>query len=455
MIKRIKESIGLKTFLSMMSLLVICCIIIYGLVLCFLPKNFQNELESQFTSDFQKLVGTLEQNGIEENTQQVADFSIKNNASVLITDANELEIFSINTAAAEGASSSDKSLSTIAKFDYNGQSYAINATASFIAVTQSYDVLLKLLPFIAVVIILIAIMGAYICSHSFSKPLVEICDVAKRMTNLDMTWKCNTSRSDEIGILASSLNEMSERLEAALTSLKAANNQLQNDIEKEKQQEKQRVDFFTAVSHELKTPITIIKGELEGMIYQIGAYKDRDVYLRHSLKTVDEMEKLVKEIIAAARMGGSDFKIAAINLNISEMVQRCCRKLQGVAEDKGIEMILDIQPDFHYRGDEKLIVKAFSNIIGNAVSYSPDDAKVFITLKDSELCVENTGIHISDNDLKQIFIPFYRIDKSHNRNTGGSGLGLYIVKTIFEHHGISYQMANTEQGVKFTVSFCN
>ena len=91
-----------------------------------------------------------------------------------------------------------------------------------------------------------------------------------------MTWKCEVKRSDEIGVLAASLNEMSDRLAEALDSLQSANEKLQQDIEKEREQEKQRIDFFTAVSHELKTPIAIMKGELEGMICQVGEYRDRD-----------------------------------------------------------------------------------------------------------------------------------------------------------------------------------
>ena len=97
--------------------------------------------------------------------------------------------------------------------------------------------------------------------------------------------------------------------------------------------------------------------------------------------------------------------------------------------------------------------QAVSNIINNAVIYSPEQAEVEVELSDAMLTVHNTGVHIKDEDLEQLFIPFFRVDKSRNRNTGGSGLGLYIVKTIFDHHRISYKLGNTENGVKFTVGF--
>src|SRR5699024_201478 len=129
-----------------------------------------------------------------------------------------------------------------------------------------------LIPFIAVVIVLISVIGAVVCSRYYSRPLVSISNVAKRMTTLDMTWKCEVNRKDEIGVLAASLNEMAQRLSSTMERRQAANEQLQQDIEREREQEKQRIDFFTAVSHELKTPIAILKGELEGMLYQVGEY---------------------------------------------------------------------------------------------------------------------------------------------------------------------------------------
>ena len=165
-----------------------------------------------------------------------------------------------------------------------------------------------------------------------------------------MTWKCEVNRKDEIGVLAASLNEMAEQLNNALASLRSANWQLKKDIEREREQEKQRVEFFTAVSHELKTPIAIIKGQLEGMIYQVGEYKDRDTYLRRCMKTTNDMEALVKEILSAARMGGSDFHLERTDLDISQMLRKVCQQFRGRMEDKQMELRMDIQPEYHYQG---------------------------------------------------------------------------------------------------------
>lgn len=450
--KRISESIQAKTFISMLTLLVGCCIIIYAMVMIFLPKNYQTKLEKQITSDFCKMIEILEKNGWEENADNILEFSIKNNASVRISDEHDNNVFSVNFLKTEDGEFSP-SISCSADFEQGGQIFRVSVIVSLVAVTQSYDILIKLIPLIAAMILLISVIGALVCSNYYSKPLVNICGVARRMAKLDMTWKCDLNRKDEIGVLAASLNEMSDRLSNTMDSLQTANEQLQQDIEREREQENQRIDFFTSVSHELKTPIAIIRGELEGMIYQVGEYKDRDAYLHHCLKTVGDMEKIVKEILLAAKMGGSDFRLVRSDLNLSEILQESCRKIKGIIEDKQMELLLKIQPGFRYDGDRRLLEKAFSNVISNAVAYSPTESMVTVSLQDRIFTVENTGVHIAENDLKRLFTPFYRIDKSRNRNNGGSGLGLYITKTILDHHDIPHKIENTENGVKFSAFF--
>lgn len=112
----------------------------------------------------------------------------------------------------------------------------------------------------------------------------------------------NGQRTDELGILGKSLNKLSQNLRAALTDLKKANAELEADIEREKKLEQAQLDFFSAASHELKTPITIIKGQLEGMLLGIGAYKDREKYLSRSLGVTQILESMVYELLTISRL---------------------------------------------------------------------------------------------------------------------------------------------------------
>ena len=162
------------------------------------------------------------------------------------------------------------------------------------------------------------------------------------------------------------------------------------------------------------------------------------------------MEALVKEILAAARLGGSDFRLVCTDLDFSGLLQSVCRKFLGPMEDKQIALTLAIQPGVHCRGDLRLLEKAFDNVLSNAVAYSPAGARITVRLQEGVCTIENTGIQIAEEDLARLFTPFYRVDKSRSRNSGGSGLGLYITKTILDRHGIRHTLANTENGVKFT-----
>ena len=188
------------------------------------------------------------------------------------------------------------------------------------------------------------------------------------------------------------------------------------------------------------------------MLYQVGDYKNRDIYLQKSLITVDDMDTLVKEILSISKINDSDFALTISKMNIGQLVRQCGRKWQSIAEIKEQQFKTDID-DYIYNGDINLMQKAISNIIGNAVNHSPQKAFISITLKNGILNVINSGVSISDVDIKQIFEPFYRIENSHNRKTGGSGLGLYIVKNILEQHKLKYKIKNTEKVICFTIDF--
>ena len=437
----------------MLALLAACCLMIYGIVMLVLPQNYYTDLEDQVADDFDALLDTFDEKTWAASTDEIERFATHNHALVnIINDSGEV-LYSVNHSTPEPGSPVSIVRRTHgfgAMFTEGMARYYLMVSAARVTAARPLAVLVRLLPLITAAILLVSVVGAYLLSRYYSRPLIAISQTARQMAALDLTGQCEVRRQDEIGVLAASLNEMSAQLSTALADLQAANGQLKQDIEREREQERQRVEFFTAVSHELKTPIAIIKGQLEGMIYQVGDYKDRDTYLRHCLKTTNDMEALVKEILAAARLGGSDFRLVCTDLDFSGLLQSVCRKFLGPMEDKQIALTLAIQPGVHCRGDLRLLEKAFDNVLSNAVAYSPAGARITVRLQEGVCTIENTGIQIAEEDLARLFTPFYRVDKSRSRNSGGSGLGLYITKTILDRHGIRHTLANTENGVKFT-----
>ncbi len=423
----------------------------YGIVIKVMPNNYRSVTLSNYTEEIKNLVSELESESLEEGINEIYNFCIDYSANAELKGNDTVYRF----GEATNEEGTTQTISSGVTFIDSNENYILSLSVSEGTVNQIMVTFLKITPAILLLIFLISIISAQIISRVITKPVIDISYISKKLTKLDMTWRCNTSRTDEIGILANNLDTMAKRLNETLNELTVANKQLQKDIEKEKEREKLQTEFFRAVSHELKTPLTIIKGELEGMIYEVGEYKDKEKYLKHSLKVANDMENLIKEILSVAMIKEENFKLNEKEFNFANTIRNVLKKYQGIAEDKGIEIITNIGEQYHFIGDERLLENAISNIVSNAVMYSPKKEKVFIEFKSNKVKIENTGIHIENKDLEQLFNPFFRVDKSRNKNTGGSGLGLYIVKTIFDYHNISYKIENSQKGILFTIKLPN
>ena len=450
--KKIKSSLWLKIFLLLTTLLFAVSILLYGTIMAVMPASYKYALTSNYTEQVSRLIADLEHHDLDDATQKIYEFCINNNAGALLS-GNQTSLSFGEGILDEQQREQNVFQTASASLALENGTYTLQITMSARAVNQLTETFWRLLPIVGIAVLTISLIASYFVTRLLTKPILEISDISKRLTTLDMTWRCDTSRTDEVGTLALNLNTMAARLDSTLKELSAANEKLQADIEQERRLEKLRVDFFQAVSHELKTPITVLKGELEGMIYQVGEYKDRDTHLRQSLRTVNDMELLVKEILSASRMAGSDFSLTLSDVDLSQLVRECCRKWQGAAEDREQRFQAEIEDGRTCQGDMALLQKAVSNIIGNAVAHSPSQAEISVTLAGNILQVRNSGVSIDSANLEKIFEPFYRVDRSHNRNTGGSGLGLYIVKTILERHGFSFRMNSTDDEVCFTAIF--
>ena len=319
---------------------------------------------------------------------------------------------------------------------------------------EAEDSIVLFFPFAIIAIIVIAFTISSFYAILISKPLIKINKVAKKMAKLDFDNVIVINGEDEIGELSNSLNLMNKNLKESFKKLEKMNSQLTEEIEMERKLEKERREFVATISHELKSPITIINGQLEGMIYNIGKYKDRDKYLKESYEVTQKMSELVQEILHLSERENGEFKYNFTNVNISKVTNSVIRELKYFIDEKNLELKTYIDEDVFVNSDEKLIKKAITNTVKNAITHSPLKEKIIIKLTDSELSVENTGITIPKDQLGEIFNAFYRVDKSRNRKTGGTGLGLYIVRTILDkHENIQYTIESSENSVLFKMKF--
>ena len=347
--------------------------------------------------------------------------------------------------------STAQTYTTDVTFSEDKASYTLSVISLSKTASELFSLLLRFIPLVLTVILLLSALSALICSRVIVAPIAKISQISKRMTELDMTWRCDTDRKDEIGVLSSSLNTMAARLQSTMEELETANQQLTKDVKKFKMLEEQHRNFFAAVSHELKTPLTILKGQLENMILGFGDYQNHDKYLPQVLKSAEDIEYLVKEILSITKMETMNIGSSLETLSLADMISKVVTELQPLAAEKDIAILQNIPEDISVSLNRNLFAKALSNIIGNAIRHSKDGAKVYADFdRDTHiLVVENTGVFLDEDNLENMFTPFYRADKSRSKATGGSGLGLYIVKTILDLHQMGYQISNTDKGVAF------
>ena len=209
---------------------------------------------------------------------------------------------------------------------------------------QAVEALNRAAPCLALALLAFSLLCAVGYSRYLARPIVRISSIAGRMAELDFQWKCGETRRDEIGALGRSLDEMAERLSAALAELEEANAALRGDMERARELERQRLAFFSAASHELKTPVTILKGQLSGMLDGVGVYRDREKYLARSLQVAGRMEALVGELLAVSRMesdGASRREVVELSALTAEKLAQDAELL----EQRGISLEDPAEPD--------------------------------------------------------------------------------------------------------------
>lgn len=343
-------------------------------------------------------------------------------------------------------------------FKMDGKEYTMFVSGGMQPVNQAMEILQKLFPYIFGIAVLTAVFFAAASSFYLTRPIVKLSRISKRMASLDFDNFYQGKRKDEIGALGADLNELSKNLSNALDELKKANESLKSDIEKEREIEKKRIAFFSAVSHELKTPITILKGHLSGILQGVGGYQDREYYLRRSQDTVEKMKNMVTELLTVSRIENQTFHVQ--RTDIAELLRQKVADLTELIENKSLGLEVTIPEHLYADVNPDMLEKVFSNLLMNAIRYTPEgkENEVRVVLRSVqederiECLVENTGVHISEEDLPHVFEAFYRAEQSRNSQTGGSGLGLYIVKMILEQHGAQYFISNMEDGVRFFFS---
>ena len=467
MIRKMKSRLSVKVFLLTLLLIAACCFTTYSFILQAAPKNYQYDIEdvdlelsflpdefSRTEKEYAYMFLEAESDLIEEQYENEFELHF------FQADGQEVSLHDIDQLVGGQITDYEKKEKTkpyTVSFADSDSIYTLLVTRNPAKHTQTEEAIQGTLPVLCLVVLLGSIISAFFYSWYMTAPIKKVSKLSKQMADMDFSGFCPVGRADEIGVLSDSLNTLSRKLEVALSELQEANQKLQADIDMEKQLEKQRVEFFSAASHELKTPITIIKGQLQGMLYQVGRYKDRETYLAQSLEVTDTLEKMVQELLAISRLDTPGYTCKKCRLNLNKLIVDRITAFEDLFMQRDLTVEQFISPEIYILGDMQLLQKVLDNLLGNAAAYSEAGNNIIVNLwKEADnvgLTIENTGAHIPDEDIPKLFEAFYRVDQSRNRQTGGTGLGLYIVKTILDLHSAKIKIANTIQGVIVYVQF--
>ena len=485
-----RQSLTFKIFLITSLILLFTSILTLSIISLATPITYTNLSSEELAKKSTLLLEKLAVTDIKEAGTILDQFIIDQNVYLLLTDENgkiidDISQFAltqqnefdqdgnlieqiyttydtaIKTMEEEGdtmlttLTSNENSLTYEVCFKDQNHSYYLTLIPRRKMVNQTVQALQKVAPWLLAIMLIISLIGARIYAFYITKPILKLNQAAQHLAQLDFDYSISQHRQDEIGQLSQHLNELAVKLNLALTELKGSNAKLSNALDEQKTLIQQKTTFFNAASHELKTPLTILKGNLEGMIANIPPYDQHDIYLARCLKVTHRMDELIKEILMISKLEKNHHLYERKRLTLTPFIQELCQLDELLIEEKKLQLIFDLKNDFCFEGDSSLIRKMIDNLLSNAIFYSPCQATIRICCRHNKqegiLEIENTGVHIKEENLDKLFDCFYREDSSRNRQTGGSGLGLTLVRLILNEHKGSIKAYNSKEGVVFQV----
>lgn len=451
------ESIGIKKKLFIIStgIVVATSILIYAALFILFPRIYLHTKISNIKSDTDVLITKMGENPNFNYQQGINEYAYQNGAIAALLDFKGNVIYTPNKFERNMIQSREievepnRDIFRKKKTDYEiaisvyvkslNKNCILKVNMPLRFKDDINRVIIIIFPIIVLITIALGVFSVLVYSSVISNPLLSINRVARDIAQLKFDNKLKPEGNDEFAELSNSINLISENLEKNISMLEKANEKLRKDIEREKEIDRKRRDFINAISHELKTPITVISGQVEGMIYNIGPYKNRDKYLKETLESVNELNSLAHEIISLAKIE-EGVGIQLENKSINELVKEVLSGYEYFIEKEKLNISLNEKNQIFREIDKGIVKKILSNLIGNAVKYSR--SYIEISIYENVIEIKNDVIEsIDEKDIEEIFTPFYRGDKSRNKKKPGTGLGLYIVKSLIQAHGgMSYSV---------------
>ena len=321
---------------------------------------------------------------------------------------------------------------------HNKKNIIIEIVTTKDSLSSTLQNLLYILFFIMPIILIFALLAANFLIYKSFLPIQNILDELKQINATDLSARLKNSKNqDEINQLVNEINNLLSRLE--------------NSFEQISQ-------FSSDASHELKTPLTIIKGEIE-----IALRKDRTINeykkaLSNSLEEITNIEKTTNDLLFLAKNEKDLLTQKEEFFYLDEIVDESINELKSYAKLQEVEIEFIIENSGELKGIPNLLKIAIKNGLKNAIQFSNKNSKVIVKIYEKDemyhIMIQDFGIGISNDELSKIFDKFYRTDKSRNKNSGGTGLGMSILKKIVDIHKGKVEVTSVENiGTTLVLSF--
>ncbi|AMM58488.1 TPA: HAMP domain-containing histidine kinase [Clostridioides difficile] len=322
----------------------------------------------------------------------------------------------------------------------------------FYLVVEEFSINSKFEFWIWFIILVIFIMSIdFLLGKFISEPITSINKSAKSMSQLDFSNPCTVNTNDEFGELSRSLNTMSTNLQQALSDLESANIQLEKDVNKERMLLEQRKELVDTISHEMKTPLGIIRAYTEGLIDEVDEEKKKN-YMNVIIEETDRMNNMIVSLLDLSALEAGVSKLNPERFDFIEFVETVAGRLLIDIPDANFYFTYDL-PEYEVFvvADKMRMEQVVENLVINAkkhVVYN-GNLDLSITCENGLLLFEiyNDGRFIEQDEISKIWSKFYRSVQS--QRTGGSGLGLAIVSQILTMQGLEYGVNNRDRGVEF------
>lgn len=466
----------ISTFLVVVAILIVNDVIlveVYKYYKIQIAKNLYNKINEYYETDSTYAIDS-----------ELRQIEIKNNIEVLILNDNGDIAYFGNKDILETVNAINKVSSTLIEKEQNmeirnysnlpnnkfiimsanlSNGYEMFVKIPVTAIQESVKISNKALVLLGCVLIIISACIASIVSKKFTEPILQLNRITKKMANLDFSEKYSSKNgSEEINDLGQNINEMSEKLERTIGQLRRNNDELEKDVEEKLKIDEMRKQFISDVSHELKTPIGLIQGYAEGLIENVNNDEEsRKFYAGVINDEAKKMDMMVKKLLELMKLEYKEHKFKNTQFNLTELIKEELRRETINIKEKNIEIEFDDKREQVIFGDQEYIEQVVNNYLTNAIKHCEkidNEKKISISYelrKDGKLrmTVFNTGRKIPEDYINKIWGRFYKIDSSRNREEGGTGIGLALVKAIMNNYGNEYGVKNLENGVEFYADF--